>query len=231
MHFGESQIHEKQVVEMKKENKKVFWIAICIFVIFVLWTILIRFVDIEAIGPEGSTVGFAKLNRFIHELTGVHMPLYYITDWLSLVPIGFVIGFALLGLVQWIKRKKLSRVDGNLFVLGSFYIVVMLVYLLFEVLIINYRPILINSHLEASYPSSTTILVMCIMPTAIMQLNRRIKSNRLKICIFILITAFTVFMVVARLLSGVHWFTDIVGGILLSTALVSLYRMICNFAK
>ena len=191
---------------------------------FVMWTVAIRFVDVQAIGPQESSVGFATINQFVHNLTGVHMSLYTITDWLGLVPLMFVMGFGTLGLIQWIKRKHLLKVDYSILVLGGFYIVVMAVYVLFEVLVINYRPVLINGILEASYPSSTTMLVMCVMPTAIMQFDTRIKNDVLKRCVTYAITAFIVFMVIGRLVSGVHWFTDIIGGALLSAGLVLMYR-------
>ncbi|MBR6608936.1 MAG: phosphatase PAP2 family protein, partial [Oscillospiraceae bacterium] len=149
-----------------------------------------------------------------------------ITDWLGLVPLMFVIGFGTLGLIQWIKRKHLLKVEYNILVLGSFYIVVMAVYVLFEMLVVNYRPVLINGYLEASYPSSTTMLVMCVMPTAIMQFNSRIKNNVLKRFVAFTIIAFIVFMVIGRLVSGVHWFTDIIGGALLSAGLVMMYHAV-----
>ena len=193
---------------------------------FVMWTVAIRFVDVQAIGPQESSVGFATINQFVHNLTGVHMSLYTITDWLGLVPLMFVMGFGTLGLIQWIKRKHLLKVDYSILVLGGFYIVVMAAYVLFEVLVINYRPVLINGILEASYPSSTTMLVMCVMPTAIMQFDTRIKNDVLKRCVTYAITAFIVFMVIGRLVSGVHWFTDIIGGALFSTGLVLMHRAI-----
>ena len=213
---------------MKKKNQKNFCIAICMLIAFVMWTVAIRFVDVQAIGPQESSVGFATINQFVHNLTGVHMSLYTITDWLGLVPLMFVMGFGTLGLIQWIKRKHLLKVDYSILVLGGFYIVVMAAYVLFEVLVINYRPVLINGILEASYPSSTTMLVMCVMPTAIMQFETRIKNDVLKRCVTYAITAFIVFMVIGRLVSGVHWFTDIIGGALLSTGLVLMYRAIIS---
>ena len=209
---------------MKKENQRNFCIATCMLLAFLLWTVAIRFVDMQAIGPQESSVGFATINQFVHNLTGVHMSLYTITDWLGLVPLIFVMGFALLGLIQWIKRNHLLKVDYSILVLGGFYIVVMAVYVLFEMLVVNYRPVLICGILEASYPSSTTMLVMCVMPTAIMQFNARIKNNVLKRFVASVIIAFIVFMVIGRLISGVHWFTDIIGGALLSTGLVLMYR-------
>ena len=195
---------------------------------FVLWTVAIRLVDVQIIGPQDSAVGLATVNGFIHKLVGVHMLLYNITDWLGLVPIFVGMGFALLGLIQLIKRKSLFKVDYNILILGGFYIVVMAVYVLFEMLVVNYRPVLINGYLEASYPSSTTMLVMCVMPTAIMQFNARIKNNVLKRFVASAIIAFIVFMVIGRLVSGVHWFTDIIGGALLSTGLVLMYRAIIS---
>ena len=211
---------------MEKENQRNFCTATCMLLAFLLWTAAIQLVDVQAIGPHESAVGFATINQFVHNLTGVHMSLYTITDWLGLVPLVFVIGFALLGLIQWIKRKHLFKVDYNILILGGFYIVVMAVYVLFEMLVVNYRPVLINGYLEASYPSSTTMLVMCVMPTAIMQFNARIKNDVLKRYLTSAITAFIIFMVIGRLISGVHWITDIIGGALLSTGLVLMYRAI-----
>ena len=211
---------------MKKENQRNFCIATCMLFAFFLWTATIQFIDVQTIGPQGSSVGFATLNGFVHNLPGVHMSLYTITDWLGLVPLMFVMGFGTLGLIQWIKRKHLLKVDYSILVLGGFYIVVMAVYMLFEVFVVNYRPVLIGGILEASYPSSTTMLVMCVMPTAVMQFNARIKNNILKRFVASAITAFVVFMVIGRLLSGVHWFTDIIGGALLSAGLVLMYRAI-----
>lgn len=211
---------------MKKQNQKNLYVAVCMLVLFVLWTVAVRLIDIKAIGPQGSTVGFATLNLLVHKFTGVHMSLYTITDWLGIVLFVFVIGFGILGLVQWIKRKHLLKVDYSILVLGGFYIVVMAVYVFFEMLVINYRPILINGYLEASYPSSTTMLVMCVMPTAIMHFNCRIKNCLLNRCVIFAIVAFIAFMVIGRLVSGVHWFSDIIGGTMLSTALVLMYRTI-----
>lgn len=213
---------------MKKENRKFLYIAICMLAAFLLWTIALRTTDVQAIGPQESAVGFATLNEFVHHLTGVHMSLYAITDWLGLVPLGTAMGFATLGIVQWIQRKHLSKVDYDILILGGFYIVVMAVYVLFELLVVNYRPVLMDGFLEASYPSSTTMLVMCVMQTAIMQFRARIKNDALRRAATFFIAAFVVFMVMGRLVSGVHWFTDIFGGVLLSTGLVMMYRSICS---
>ena len=213
---------------MEKKNSRLFWVGVGLLAVFVLWTVLIRLVDVESIGPRQSSVGFATLNGYIHNLTGVNMSLYIITDWLGLVPIGVAFGFAVLGIVQCIKRKSLLKVDRSILTLGGFYIVVMVVYILFEIVVINYRPILINGYLEASYPSSTTMLVMCVMPTAMMQLRTRIKNDLFRRCVMLTITVFITFMVIVRLVSGVHWITDIIGGALLSTAIVLMYYSIGN---
>lgn len=208
---------------MKKQTKKKFYIGAGLLTAFVLWTVAVRSVEVRPIGPDGSTVGFATLNGFVHRCIGVHMALYTLTDWLSLVPIAFVAGFAVLGLVQWIKRKHILKVDRSLLALGGFYIIVMAAYLLFETVVINYRPLLIAGVLEASYPSSTTMLVLCVMPTAVHQLRTRIHSAVLRKVVTGAGMTFALLMVVLRLIAGVHWITDIIGGILLSAGLVMLY--------
>jgi undecaprenyl-diphosphatase len=212
---------------MKKRNLKYFVIASSLLVAFVLWTMAVCRIDVQQIGPRGSAVGLATVNRFVHDLTGVHMWLYILTDWLGLVPVGFGLCFAALGLAQWIRRKSIRKVDRSLLALGGFYIAVMVAYVYFEMEVINFRPVLIEGVLEASYPSSTTLLAMCVMPTAIMQFRERIRSRMLRGAVSAVILLLIVFMVVGRLISGVHWFTDIVGGTLLSAGLVTMYHAVC----
>ncbi len=213
---------------MEKKSKRLLFGGALLLAAFVLWTVLVRFVDVRAIGPRESSVGFATLNGCVHNLTGANMLLYTATDWLGLVPMGVAFGFAVLGLAQWIKRKGLRKVDRSILALGGFYIVIMAVYVLFEVMVINYRPVLIDGYLEASYPSSTTMLILCVMPTGMMQLRARIKNKWFRQCVTVAMTAFIVFMVVGRLLSGVHWITDIIGGALFSVGIVLIYSSVNN---
>ena len=213
---------------MKKRNRKNLYVGLCFLIAFAIWTALVKCIDVKEVGPLGSKVGFAAINQFVHGFTGTNMWLYNLTDWLGLVPIAVAMCFAMLGFVQLVKRKSLLKVDTDILVLGMFYTIVVAVFVLFEVLVVNYRPVLINGYLEASYPSSTTMLVMCVMPTALMQLGYRIKNKAVKRCVSLVIVAFVAFMVIGRLLSGVHWMTDIVGGALFSTGLVLLYRFAVN---
>ena len=157
--------------------KKKLYLAGGMFAAFLLWTVMICTVDVKPIGPNGSAVGMAALNQSVRECIGTHLTWYYLTDLLSLIPLGIIAGFALLGLLQWIKRGKLCKVDRSIFVLGGFYMLTMAAYLLFEVIALNFRPILIEGVLEASYPSSTTVLVLCVMVTAMLQFSARIKKR------------------------------------------------------
>ena len=208
---------------MKKVSKIYLVTGIALTLSFLLWTVLVKVIDVQAIGPEGSSVGFATLNRAVHSLTGVNMWLYTVTDWLGLVPIAVAFGFGVLGFIQLVLRKSLLKVDGSMIVLGIFYVVVIAVYIFFEFTVINYRPVLIEGRLEASYPSSTTMLVTCVMPTAIMQLCERIRKTALKRTVVALCVAFILFMVIGRLVSGVHWVSDIIGGALFSAGAVVFY--------
>ena len=212
---------------MKNVNWKKAWIAVGLLATFGLWTALLCFVDVQPIGPHGSCVGMARWNGAVHSLFGVNMLLYTVTDWLGLVPLGVALGFGCLGLAQWIRRKRLGAVDRSILLLGAFYMAVAAVYLFFEMVVVNYRPILIDGRLEASYPSSTTVLVLCIISTALIQLCRRMPKTALRRGISAAVIAFMAFMVLGRLFSGVHWVTDIIGGILISAGLVIMYDALC----
>ena len=191
---------------------------------FALWTILIQTVDVQPVGVNGTSVGFAAVNTWFHRMTGVHMSIYTITDWLGLVPIAICMGFGILGLMQWIRRKSIVQVDKDILLLGGYYILVIIGYLIFEMIPINYRPILIDGAMEASYPSSTTLLVLSVMPTLLFQVNRRAKNPTARRITAAFVVLFSAFMVIGRLIAGVHWLTDIVGSVLLSAGLYILYR-------
>lgn len=154
------------------------------------------------------------------------MPVYAITDWLGLIPLFVCMIFGVIGMVQLIKRRSLFKVDYDIIFLGIYYIIVIFGYLVFEMIPINYRPILIEGFMEASYPSSTTLLVLSVMPTLIFQVNLRLKNVSVKKMICILTSIFSAFMVIGRLVSGVHWFTDIVGSVLLSAGLFCIYKAV-----
>ena len=211
-----------------KKNQNLL-VGILLLVGFAVWTFLIQEVDVQPIGPNGSSVGFAALNGWFHQLTGVHWMLYTLTDWLGLVPIFVCLIFAGIGFVQLVQRKSLFKVDLDIIMLGAYYVLVILSYLLFEMVPINYRPVLIEGFLEASYPSSTTLLVLSVMPTLYFQAQRRLNPNALRQTILIFSVLFSAFMVTGRLVSGVHWLTDIVGAVLLSSGIFLIYKASVDF--
>lgn len=211
---------------MKKNGKKQLITGVSFMLVFVIWTWLIQKVDVQPVGQKGTDVGFAAFNCWFHRVTGVHMGLYTIIDWLGLVPVFVCIAFGGIGLWQLIKRKNLFKVDTDLIYLGIYYVIVIFGYLFFEMCPINYRPILIEGILEASYPSSTTLLVLSVMPTLVLQANLRIENKYVKRIVYVFTIAFSAFMVIGRLVSGVHWFTDIMGAVFLSTGLFYLYKAV-----
>ncbi len=209
---------------MKIGHKKSFAIGIISIFIFILWTLFIQTIDVQPIGINGTNIGFSTFNSWFHRLTGANMTLYTITDWLGLIPIFVCMVFAVIGFAQLVKRRSIIKVDFDIIVLGIYYVIVILFYLLFEMLPINYRPILINGFMEASYPSSTTLLVLGVMPTLDFQAKGRIKKDKIKVVVCVLSGVFSILMVVGRLVSGVHWFTDIIGSIFLSAGLFYIYK-------
>ena len=214
----------KGLGSIMKKGKRVLFAGVLLLVLFAIWTLLIQTVDVQPAGETGTEIGFATLNCRFHTATGVHMTIYYITDWLGLIPVVVCILFGGIGLVQLLRRKSLFKVDLDIRLLGLYYGIVILWYLFFERFPVNYRPILIEGFQEASYPSSTTLLVLSVMPTLVLQGNRRLQSKVCKEMLGILTSLFSLFTVTGRLLSGVHWVTDIVGAVLLSTGLFCMYK-------
>ena len=211
---------------MKEQGRRYLWTGFSFVTVFAVWTALIKRVDVQDIGPMETAVGFATINGWFHKLTGVHMWLYRVTDWLGLIPVFVCLMFGGIGFVQLMQRKKLLKVDRDILLLGIYYLLVIFGYLVFEMIPINYRPTLIEGRLEASYPSSTTLLVLSVMPTLVFQTHRRLKNGKAKRIIDIMTVIFSLFMIIGRLVSGVHWLTDIIGSVLFSAGLFCIYRAV-----
>ncbi|MBP3443003.1 MAG: phosphatase PAP2 family protein [Clostridia bacterium] len=207
-------------------GKKLLACGVVLVIVFGIWTCLIQLIDVRNVGVNGTSIGFARLNMWFHSETGVNITLYKITDWLGLVPVFLCILFALLGIVQMIRRKNLFKVDADIIFLGIYYVLVIAGYLIFEMFPINYRPILIDGFMEVSYPSSTTLLVLTVMPTLNFQINRRVKNKTICEIVCIFTVLFSAFMVIGRLISGVHWLTDIVGSCFFSAGLFYIYKAV-----
>lgn len=216
-------------------NRHKLWFIFAGFLVFFLvYTLLVKFVDVKPTGVfspktgDESYVGFATMNLAFRDLVGQNFTLYDITDWGSIItiPIGTI--FLIVGIIELVKRKSLLKVDANILALGLFYIADLIVFLMFNFIVINYRPCLIENngqmYLEPSYPSSTTLLAITLLITCIDQINIYIKkNNELRISLITICVILTAFFVIGRAISGVHWLSDIIGGAILAATLMALY--------
>lgn len=204
---------------MKKYLSTIFW-GLC----FILFTILVKVIDVQPLGAEGSLIGFASLNISVNQLLGRNNFCYLLTQFFGVLALLLAAVFAVTGFIQLIKRKSLIKVDYEILMTGILYALVIILYVLFEKIAINYRPVVLDEGLEASYPSTHTMLILTIFGIAIPMTEKYIKSQKLALTARIVCIVIMWLTLVCRLLSGVHWFTDIVGGLLISLCLISLFK-------
>ena len=206
---------------MKKYLSPVFW-GLC----FILFTVLVKVIDVQPLGAEASLIGFASLNVSVNQLLGTNNFCYLITQFFGILAILVAAVFAVMGFIQLIKRKSLLKVDREILMAGIVYAVVIILYVLFEKLAINYRPVVLEEGLEASYPSTHTMLILTILGTTITLAGKYINNPKLALIAKLICIVIMWLTVICRLLSGVHWFTDIIGGLLISLCLISLFKIL-----
>ena len=216
---------------MNSKRKQNLFVSAILWLAFIVYTVSVKFIDVASVGNKLSPVGFSTLNEKFFNLfsdSSLQKISYDISEILGYIAILVAVIFVLIGFIQLIKTKSFKKVNKNIYALGIFYAVVMAFYALFEVVVINFRPVLAaeSGELEASYPSSHTILALCILMSALIVFNYIFKDVKKSVYRVTSIAFFVmmVLTVVTRLMSGVHWFTDIVGAVLLSAALVISFK-------
>lgn len=209
-----------------KLKKKNMIVSICLILLSVIYTVLVKIIDVNPIGPKNSNVGFSSLNKFVFNTIGKSNVWYNITEVFGIISILIAFFYALIGICKLFKKKNILKIDKEIIALGIFYFVVILTYLFFEKVIINYRPVLVNGALEASYPSSHTMLSICICLSSIIINNKLYKKKRISKIINPLAIIIMITTTIGRLFSGMHWISDILGGIIISITLTYIFNSI-----
>ncbi len=210
----------------EEKTRKLFLWGTCLLAGFVVLTLLLTVMDKRPVGPEGSYVGFATINDWFHRLTGVHRFWYTFTKILGYLAMLIAAGFTAFTAVQFVRRgMDLRKVDQKLLLLMALYAATFVCYVLFEIAVVNCRPVLnAKGSLDASYPSTHTLLALCVFGSLPPQLGRFLKGWKqvlfgARIATYVLLGI----TVLGRLICGWHWLTDILGGMLLASALLCFY--------
>ena len=216
---------------MNKKTLRNFIITGSMFLLFVIFTLIVAFVDVKTVGPRGSEVGLATINKWFFRLVGVRPVFNVITQILAIVALAVAVAFCGLGVYQAIKRKSIKKVDKDLVIMGIIYLLTAVVYVFFELVVVNCRPIMVGGELAASYPSSHVLLSVVIMGTAFIWVARKAFKEEYKVAAYSIIAAIALIAPIGRLLAGRHWLTDVIGGLLIATTIVMLYYSCINFEK
>lgn len=193
-----------------------------------LYIVLLKTVDVAAVGPQSTSVGFSHLNQSVFNAFGVNESWYKVTEVLGIGSIALAFVFALMGFIQLMQRKNILKVDHQLLAAGALYFAVIALYVLFEIVVINYRPVIMPGETapEASFPSSHTMIGSVIMGSAVILSEYYINNENLRKTVQVVLCILIMVMTFGRLLSGVHWLTDIIGGVLISLTLLSCFRAV-----
>lgn len=200
------------------------------FGLFLLLIVLLCTVDVHPAGAVGNTVGLSHINDAVFDFCGSREVFYDLTEALGLVCFGVMFAMVLIGLTQWIRRKHLLSVDAEVLSLVPLYVDVVILYVFFELVVINLRPSFpygaLEEAMEASFPSTHTMMALCVFGSAPTVVKKLCRSALWNSVLSGLLYALCTVMAVGRLLSGVHWFTDILGSVLLSVSMIFLYRAV-----
>lgn len=224
-------IETVQKTKSANDKAKLYFIAAgALFAAFLLLIVLLKTVDVKTItliGSDGTfykEIGLASLNMAVFNAISFNSTWYKITTYLGVIPLLIAGAFVVFGVVQLIMRKSFKKVDGGIYLLGGLYVVTLIIYIFFEKVIVNYRPVILDKAPEASFPSSHTVLSLVICLSASFIIEKYIKKSVLLHAAKFALGVLAALIVLGRILAGVHWITDILGGLLISFALYFAFK-------
>ena len=200
---------------------------VAVTLIAVVFTVLVKIVDVGFVSSTGSLVGFSSVNIPFSQKFGFNPIFYKVSEVLGYLIFLVIAVFAFIGCYQLIKRKSLMKVDKDLYALAITYVFTFALYIFFDkVLVINLRPIIMagESIAEPSFPSSHTLLAVSVLETAISECGK-IRKKSFRVSLVIVLAILMGATVLSRLFSGVHWVTDIIAGILWGEVMMTLYQL------
>ena len=200
---------------------------VAVTLIAVVFTVLVKIVDVGFVSSTGSLVGFSSVNIPFSQKFGFNPIFYKVSEVLGYLVFLVIAVFAFIGCYQLIKRKSLMKVDKDLYALAITYVFTFALYIFFDkVLVINLRPIIMagESIAEPSFPSSHTLLAVSVLGTAISECGK-IRRKSFRVSLVIVLAILMGATVLSRLFSGVHWVTDIIAGILWGEVMMTLYQL------
>jgi len=220
-------------MDNKSEARISLVISVGALILFAALTFSVLTLYVRPIGPGGSEIGLSGLNEYMLGIQNsipdnIQRIFYQISETVGVVSIAVMFGFAVWGVVQLITRRSFKKIDLNLYFLAGLYAVMLVFYVFFEIVVINYRPIFVENALEASYPSSHTVLTLCVMISGAYVLCAKIKNRLGRVVLNVSAFVLAAVTVAGRFVSCVHWFTDIIGALFLSCALISLFLWACR---
>ena len=212
------------------KNKRNILVSVLMTIFAGVYVYLVKTVDVKTIGPNKSSVGFSTINKAFADLVGSNMTIYKLTEVAGLLIFIIVVFYGLIGLIQLIKRKSIFKIDREIISLGILYVLMIGTYLVFEKVVINYRPIIIDGELEASFPSSHTMLAICTCISSLL-VYKKYVPNKLRYPVMFLTILLLTIVFLGRTISGVHWFSDILGGVIISLTLLTYFYNILKWKK
>ena len=217
--------------KIKQSKSTALFASILLLISSIVFTVAVSFLDVKENPDGGHNIGLSSVNLAFHKTFPYNEVLHNISEYAGYIPVLFALFFALMGAGQALKHKSFKRVDNVLFFLAGYYVIVGFVYLIFEKFCINVRPIMLDGEWEASYPSSHTLFSITLSASAILVNDIFYAKAKWRRPMNVLAYIFMLSVPVLRLFSGVHWLSDIVGGVIISATLVSILNYAFFFVR
>ena len=181
-------------------------------------TVSIKLIDVKLYSVTNSYIGLYSINKlfvFTYNISNINIFFEIISNFLFIFCLIIILLKLSFIFYEYVKNKKVSKTNINFLI---HFILMILIWIIFDkIIIINYRPILINNKLEGAFPS--THVMVSTFTLLFFAYNQKNK----KIIFYIIITSLIILQSISRILLQMHWFTDVLGGLLIGTLLFLTY--------